>query len=104
MDVDPEAAKECGSLAEQVRRSGVAQYTPMWPVESDLVACPLEQRDAIQAVVMTRRIEDAVDERMVRVKGARPALRQVVVVTAGDAQGDLVEASPSSAKNASSSA
>ena len=42
MDVDPEAAKECGRLAEQVRRSGVAEYTPMWPFESDLVACPLE--------------------------------------------------------------
>ncbi len=29
MDVDPEAAKECGRLAEQVRRSGVAEYTPI---------------------------------------------------------------------------
>ena len=42
MDVDPEAAKECGRLAEQVRRSGVAEYTPMWPVENYLVACPLK--------------------------------------------------------------
>jgi len=42
MDVDPEAAKECGRLAEHLRRSGVAEYTPMWLVESDFVASPLE--------------------------------------------------------------
>ena len=41
--------------------------------------------------MVTRRIEDAVDERVVRVNGTRPALRQVVVVTAGDAQVDPVQ-------------
>ena len=37
---------------------------------------------------MTRRVENAIDQRMVRVNRARPALRQVVVVTTSDAQVD----------------
>lgn len=94
VNLDVEAAKECGGLAEQVRRVGVAEYAPNVTVESDLVACPLEYRDTVEAVVVTRRIEDAVDERMVRVNGARPALAQVVVVTAGDARVDPVQREP----------
>ena len=91
MDLDLEAPKECGRLAEQVRRCRVAKYTPMRPVENYLVACPLEERDTVQAVVMTRRVENAIDQRMVRVNRARPALRQVVVVTTSDAQVDPVQ-------------
>ncbi len=58
VDLDLEAPKECGRLAEQVRRCRVAKYTPMRPVENYLVACPLEERDTVQAVVMTRRVEN----------------------------------------------
>ena len=62
----------------------------------------LELREAVQAIVVTRCIEDTVDEQVVPVNSTGLALGQVVVVPARDAQVDPVQHEPIVGKNARS--